>query len=180
MDELGNRIKSLRKAINLSLMELSDRAGCSASYLSMVENSKVDPSISKLKQIAEGLGITINDLFRDESRKDVIIRKADRVKIAFPQSKTDIEILTPDMPDRALDARMVIIQPEGSSEGGYRHEGEEFGLIYQGNLELTISGQMHLLQPGDSFYFKSTKDHSFRNPGKEETRVVWVNQPPRS
>ena len=178
MDSLGPKLKSLRKGKGLSLKKLSERVKCSPSYLSMVENGKVDPSISRLKRIAEGLGFTIVDLFQAEIRKDVVIRKQERLCGRFPRSKTDIEILVPHIPEKQIDARLAIIHPGGSSEGDYRHPGEEFGLLLEGSLELVIDGVGYQLQEGDSFYFPSTRNHRFRNPGDKDTVVVWVNHPP--
>lgn len=177
MDKLGPRLRSLRADLNLSLKQLSERAGCSASYLSMVENEKVDPSISRLKRIAEGLGVTIIDLFQNNGHQDVVIRKQERRRVEFPRSKTAVEILVPPISEKQLDARLAIIHPGGSSEGYYRHAGEEFGLITKGRLELVIEGVTYHLNEGDSFFFPSTMNHRFSNPGDEDTFVVWVNHP---
>jgi uncharacterized cupin superfamily protein len=144
----------------------------------MVENAKVDPSISRLKRIAEALDVTIVDLFHEESSADVVIRKKDRLRGRFPRSKTEIEILIPRIPDKQMDARLAIIHPGGSSLGDYRHPGEEFGLVIKGVLELMVNGTSYKLTEGDSFYFKSTMNHRFSNPGNEPTEVLWVNHPP--
>jgi uncharacterized cupin superfamily protein len=144
----------------------------------MVENGRVDPSVSRLKRIAQGLGVTIVDLFRNESEQDVVIRKHNRSRAEFRRSKTVIEILVPSIPDKQMDARLAIIHPGGSSEGDYHHPGEEFGLVLNGILELSIDGVKHRLMQGDSFYFRSIQNHRFRNPGDEDTLVVWVNHPP--
>ena len=171
-------MRALRKAKGLSLVQLCQRAGTSPSYLSMVENGKVDPSVSRLKRIAEGLDITIVDLFQTQQSRKVVIRKKDRVCVEFPKSKTDIELLIPPIPEKLMDARLAIIHPGGSSEGDYRHPGEEFGLILKGILELSIDGMNYQLEKGDSFYFQSTRNHRFKNLGKGDTVVVWVNHPP--
>ena len=171
-------MRALRKAKGLSLVQLCQRAGTSPSYLSMVENGKVDPSVSRLKRIAEGLDITIVDLFQTQQSHKVVIRKEDRVCVEFPKSKTEIEILIPPIPEKLMDARLAIIHPGGSSEGDYRHAGEEFGLILKGTLELSIDGMTYQLKEGDSFYFQSIRNHRFKNLEKEDTVVVWVNHPP--
>ncbi len=63
MDSLGTKLRGLRKSQRLSLKQLADRVGCTASYLSMVENDRLDPSVSRLKKIVDALGKTIVDLF---------------------------------------------------------------------------------------------------------------------
>jgi transcriptional regulator with XRE-family HTH domain len=177
VESLGSKLRVLRKERGLSLQQLSIKAGCSASFISMVENDQVDPSISRLKGIAEGLGYTIIDLFQNSSNETVIFRKNKRKRIEFQTSKTAVEPLVPSGAEKKLDARLAVIYPGGSSEGYYRHAGEEFGLILKGQLELIIEGVQHLLEEGDSFYFQSTRNHRFKNPGAEETLVIWVNHP---
>ncbi len=178
MEQLCKRLRNLRKAQSMSLRDLANKVGCSPSYLSMVENDKIDPSISRLKRIAEGLGTTIRGLFQDEAQDDVIIRKANRQHADFPAAKLRIEMLVPQLPKKLMDARLATIEPGGGSDGDYQHPGEEFGLIIKGSMELTIQGAKYLLEEGDSFYFPSPYNHSFRNTDQEEVVVVWVNCPP--
>jgi uncharacterized cupin superfamily protein len=144
----------------------------------MVENGKVDPGVSRLKKIANGLETTIVDLFQTETGEKPVIRKHERIQAEFSASKTRIEILVPQLPQKQMDARLAIIYPGGSSVGDYRHPGEEFGFVVSGMLELGIDGATYQLFEGDSFYFSSTRNHRFRNPGKEDTVVLWVNHPP--
>ncbi|RJR41051.1 MAG: cupin domain-containing protein [Desulfobacteraceae bacterium] len=178
MEQLGVKLRSLRKRKQLSLKQLAERVGCSPSYLSMVENGRLDPGVSRLKRIADGLGITIVDLFQTSTGTSLVIRSHDRICAEFPSSRTRIEILVPQIPEKQIDARMAIIHPGGSSSGEYRHPGEEFGYVMRGVFELTVDGVEYSLQEGDSFYFASTSNHHFRNPGKEDTLVLWVNHPP--
>jgi len=177
VEYIGSKLRELRKMRRLSLKKLSERTGCAASYLSMVENGKIDPGISRLKRIADGLGVTIVDLFQDRSNAKVVIHKHQRIHAEFRGSKTKIEILVPQIPDRKIDARLAYISPGGSSNGDYRHPGEEFGLVLKGSLEMTVDGMTYPLSEGDSFYFFSTQSHRFVNTGKDETVVVWVNHP---
>ena len=183
MDNLGAKLRSLRKTKNLSLKQLASRVACSPSYVSMVENGKVDPGISRLKRIADGLEITIVDLFQAHTNQltndqEIIVRKQERVQAEFPRSRTRLEILVPQLSRKQMDARLAIIQPGGDSGGEYKHPGEEFGLLLVGILELTIGGVKYELFEGDSFYFDSNRDHRYRNPGDKDTMVVWINHPP--
>lgn len=51
-------------------------------------------------------------------------------------------------------------------------------MCWKGRLELTIDGVTHNLGPGDSFAFTSHLPHTYRNPGAEFARVLWINTPP--
>lgn len=60
---LGKSIHTCRVKRGLSQAELARRAGCSVSYLSMLENSKRDPTMSTVQSIAFGLGVPVEILF---------------------------------------------------------------------------------------------------------------------
>jgi transcriptional regulator with XRE-family HTH domain len=63
--EVGRRIKRLRQSQELTAAELAKRAGVSAGYLSEVERGLSAVSIDKLRQISEGLGVTVDGLLGD-------------------------------------------------------------------------------------------------------------------
>ncbi len=60
---MGQAIKMCRTRRSLSQAELAGLAGCSISYLSMLESNQRDPSLSTLKSIAEALRIPTEILF---------------------------------------------------------------------------------------------------------------------
>ncbi|HEV7799823.1 MAG TPA: cupin domain-containing protein, partial [Burkholderiales bacterium] len=70
------------------------------------------------------------------------------------------------------------IEPRTSSDEQISHAGEELGYVLEGELELALGEERYMLQTGDSFYFSSSVPHSYRNPGKTVTRVLWINTPP--
>jgi mannose-6-phosphate isomerase-like protein (cupin superfamily) len=70
------------------------------------------------------------------------------------------------------------IAPEAGSGESYTHEGEEFLYILRGELQIALENQQYRLKPGDSFYFESATPHKWKNPGRAETWVLWVNTPP--
>jgi transcriptional regulator with XRE-family HTH domain len=59
---IGNYIKLLRKAKEMTLIELSELSGVSNPYLSQIENGKFKPSPGILKKISEPLGISYQEL----------------------------------------------------------------------------------------------------------------------
>lgn len=64
---IGERIKMLRKKRNLSLTELSEKAGVAKSYLSSIERGiQKNPSIQFLEKIGQVLGITVEEFLHIE------------------------------------------------------------------------------------------------------------------
>lgn len=178
MESIGKKIRALRKNRGLTLKEVAALVGCTPSYLSMMENDKLDPSSSRLKQIADALGSTIVQLFPDQGRDDMILRAKDRQKVNVSGSKLLFEILIHQGPDKKMDARLATVYPGGGSGGSYTHQGEEFGFVLKGTLELTVEDKTYTLEQGDTFYFHSTRSHRFQNKGSEPVEVLWVNHPP--
>jgi len=66
--DIGERIKALRKENNMTLRELSKKIGISVSFLSDIENGRSNPSLERLKDIAEGLGTTVSYLLGENDK----------------------------------------------------------------------------------------------------------------
>lgn len=76
-NNLGLKIKKLRKTQGLTLAELSGKAGISTSFLSQIENGKQAPTVVTLKKIADALGSPLKDLFNLQQETPEYIRKCD-------------------------------------------------------------------------------------------------------
>jgi len=59
---LGHRLRHLRREADLTLAALGKRIGRPASYLSQVENGRIEPRLGVLGVLAEALGCTTADL----------------------------------------------------------------------------------------------------------------------
>jgi quercetin dioxygenase-like cupin family protein len=89
-----------------------------------------------------------------------------------------LERLVPHGKGHLLQGNIHIVAPGGGSMGAMKHDGDEMGYVLEGRLELSIDDTTYQLGPGDSFSFPSNLAHTYRNPGADVTRVLWVNTPP--
>jgi len=62
--DFGKRIRQLRRKHCWSQEELAYRVGMDVSYLSEVEGGKKEPCLRKIKELAQGLGISLSQLMR--------------------------------------------------------------------------------------------------------------------
>jgi len=71
------------------------------------------------------------------------------------------------------------MMPPGSDTGEsmLEHEGEEGGVVIQGQIELTVGEQVRVLGPGEGYYFESRIPHRFRNVGEIDAILVSANTP---
>ncbi len=67
-ESLGNAIRERRKALGLTLSNMSDRTGVSLGYLSQIELGKNSASIETLYRICLALGMKMSELFQAVQR----------------------------------------------------------------------------------------------------------------
>lgn len=180
MKEIAITLRKFRKKNRMTLKQLAEKAGCTDAYLSQLERGHANPSIMTLKKIASALGVRVVDFFLEPEadERDVVLQEKDRIVINFREGEAKIQMLVRDVQDKRMQPFFTTIEPGGGSGGFYSHLGEEFGIVLNGTLEIEINGHTHRLKKNESFYFLSRNPHSWRNPGKRKTTVVWVVSPP--
>jgi transcriptional regulator with XRE-family HTH domain len=179
MSELGSKIKKLREERGLTLRQLAKAVDCSPSFLSQVERGKVSPSITRLKHIANGLGVNIVDFFLPSSDAEPLVMRADeRVEISMKRWKAQINLLVKKTQGKRMQPFYTVIKPGGGAAGSYSHEGEEFGIVLKGELKINLNSSIYRVRENESFYYSSQIPHSWINPTSKETIVVWVVSPP--
>ncbi|VED60420.1 helix-turn-helix domain-containing protein [Staphylococcus simulans] len=65
--KFGQNIKQIRKRMNMSQKELATKMEISQSYLSDIENGRKNLSIKTVKKLADSLGLSVTDLFNDDT-----------------------------------------------------------------------------------------------------------------
>jgi quercetin dioxygenase-like cupin family protein/DNA-binding XRE family transcriptional regulator len=182
-DSLGVRLKHARMVRQLTLKALAAQAGCSASLLSKVEGGHATPSLATLHRLALALSTNIAALVSGPDINTSPVQRAkERPSVSFPtagkRGSIMLERVVVPAPGQLLQGDIHVIEPHSSSDEQISHLGEELGYVIEGELELTLDAERYRLQAGDSFYFPSNVPHSYCNPGKGVTRVLWINTPP--
>ena len=180
---IGLLVRHHRKLQGRRLRDLAEQAGCSESLLSRVENGLVMPSLSTLHRIAKALGVNVAVLVETPGNDTCTIYTAQnrpRTTIgARPEGDgSTVESLVPYAENRKLEALIVCLPMGGAFNGPFSHQGEEVGLVLEGELELVVDGVSHRVGTDSSFFLQSDSTHSYRNSGSTPCRVVWVNTPP--
>lgn len=180
---IGARLRHARMVKGLLLKELAARVGVSISLISKYENDKLLPPLTVLHALVSELETNIGALFEpDWSPGGHVSRAGTRPRITAggdgEHEGVTLERLIPHGQGHLLQGNIHIVAPGGGSMGPMKHEGDEVGYVLEGRLDLSIGDTTYELGPGDSFSFPSTLPHTYRNPGHEVTRVIWVNTPP--
>jgi transcriptional regulator with XRE-family HTH domain len=188
--DLGRRLRAERLGQGLGLRELARRLGISASALSQIETGKAQPSVSKLFDIVNLLGISVDDLLAGEERRrpggsPVVVTPGHEGFFSL-QRADDHETL--ELESGVLWTRLtagsfpgveylrVTYRPGACSsrEGTFmRHAGQEFGYLLSGRLLVEVGFDAHELGPGDSISFPATTPHRLSNDGPEPAQAIW-------
>ena len=172
----GQRFRRLRMRRGLSLAKVARATGVSIGFLSALERGQMRSSIATLRRIARFYGTNILSLFETAGDNPRLVRPAQR-KILEATPDVRMELLA--WGNTAMEPHLFRVKPGGGSGESYSHEGEEFLHVLRGDFELWLnSGEHYRLKPGDSLYFESSIPHRWKNPGRKETWLLWINTPP--
>ena len=172
---IGAHLRQLRLRRGLSLGEVARSVGISLGFLSALERSHMSASVGTLRKLANFYKTNILDFF-DPAESSSRLVSTEKRKVLEAGPGVRMELLA--WGNTVMEPHLFRIAPHSGSGESYHHEGEEFLYILQGELEISLEGEEYHLQPGDSFYFESATPHSWKNPGRSEAWVLWVNTPP--
>jgi DNA-binding transcriptional MerR regulator/mannose-6-phosphate isomerase-like protein (cupin superfamily) len=173
---VGPRLRRLRLQQGYSLARVAQSAGVSVGFLSALERGQMSASVATLRRLARFYRLNILALFDPTEANPGRVRPAER-KVLEAGRGVRMELLA--WGDTIMEPHLFRIAPSAGSGESYAHEGEEFLYVLKGNLEITLEdGEATKLGEGDSFYFESSTQHRWWNPGKKEAWVLWINTPP--
>jgi transcriptional regulator with XRE-family HTH domain len=177
--KIGERLKRLRMTNSLTQEELASRADLTKGYISQLENDATSPSIATLKDIVDVFGISMHEFFAEASTgADVVFGADSRVQSTADDDGIKVELLVPGAQNREMDPALVTIEPGEEMDQQDYHEGEEFGYVLSGKIQLQLDERLYTVKKGECFYFSSDKRHSVKNTGKTEAKILWVVTPP--
>ena len=172
----GQRFRRLRTRRGLSLAQVAKATGVSVGFLSALERGQMRSSVATLRRIARFYGTNILSLFEAAGENPRLVRPSER-KILETAPDVRMELLA--WGNTAMEPHLFRVKPGGGSGESYSHEGEEFLHVLRGDFEIWLDQSEHYrLKPGDSLYFESSTPHRWRNPGRKEAWILWVNTPP--
>ena len=194
--DVGLRIKSRRKELDLTIRELARRTGLSASFISQVERSKTKISLDSLRLIAEHLDTPIHHFFTEpepevsytaaiapcEDNYDQsplieytpVVRSGCRPRLYLPDSGVNYELLVKDL-TRNMEPIFGRLSPgTGNVARRLRKPTEEFIFVLAGKLLIGINEKEYILNPGDSIYFEGYDLQKIACASETED-VIWIS-----
>ena len=177
--EVGKRLRAIRQSRGWSQRELAKRASVTNSTISLIEQGRVSPSIASLKKVLDGLPMSLAEFFSiDSTQTDQVFFSSSEMP-EVGSGDISYKLVGASVEGRSMQL-MYECYPPGSDTGQemLSHNGEEGGVVVEGELEVTVDGQTQTLAAGESYYFDSRLSHRFRNLSDKPCVVVSANNPP--
>lgn len=174
--EIGEKIKELRIERGLTQEELADRAELSKGFISQVERDLTSPSIATLEDIVISLGTDLTSFFSEKERPQVVFNREDYFVKEDERHKSTIEWIVPNAQKNNMEPIRVTIGAGGTTIPDNPHEGEEFGYVIKGSIDVHIGNDAYHVGKGESFYIYPEQEH-YISSGKG-AEIIWVSSPP--
>ncbi len=170
------RLREHRQQSHLSLRQVAELTGLSASFISGIERGLANPSVAALQKLTAAYGFSIVDLMQaDIAPRGGLVRVADRQRYAAAGGVIMDQL---NFGNHVMELHLFTVEPGAGTGGAFHHEGEEFILMLEGTLQVSIDTIEHyVLHSGDVLYFESVHPHEWTNPGPTLAVFLGVNTP---
>jgi transcriptional regulator with XRE-family HTH domain len=170
---IGGKVRSLRVERGLTIEQLAQASGLTTSFISQVERSVANLSLTSLRQICRALDVPMFQVFLNgQDADEYITRKGFRTKIRFPEHRVQYELLSPS-PNSPLQVMEVVLGPgEVTAESPMAHRGEEITVVLSGEVRIVYGMTEQVLRAGDAIHIVSTIPHSYANRKRGNARLL--------
>lgn len=167
-DEIAQSIaatlRGVRRAQNLTLQEVADRAGLSMAMVSKIENAQASPSLRTLAQLSQALSVPVAIFFRELSSQEEVsvVHAGQGIELTRPGTRYGYryELLAAQLgARRVLQPYLVTISPEAEPFPLFQHAGSEFIYVLEGALTYRYGSTTWDLGPGDSLLLHGAVQH---------------------
>jgi len=166
-DNLGRNIKQLREARGLTQQQMSKASGIPRPTWANLESGSANPTLQVLIKVASALQVSIEELVAPPRASARFFPAA-----SLPVKQRGTVLVRKLLPEpiAGLEIDRMELPPGGSMTGIPHTPGtREYLTCEVGAIELTESGQLWRLEPGDVVVFRGDQKHGYRNPGRVKT-----------
>ena len=177
---LGERVRNLRKAQNLTLEQAAQAAGLARSTLSKIENEQMSPTFEAVRKLASGLGISVPQLFTPPRSEKVMARRAitrSGEGRAHPTATYEHEMFAGELRSKKMLPYRATVRTRSFEDfnGWVRHDGEEFLYVLSGVVRFFTEFYEPVdLKRGDTAYYDAAMGHNLISVSEDDAQILWV------
>lgn len=176
--QIGERLKGLREVLDIQAQEVADLCGISLEAYLKVEEGESELSVSSMQKISKKYGISLDVLLfgvEPHMSSYFLTRKGQGVSVERRKAYK-YQSLAGGFRGRKAEPFLVLVEPKPDDTPLEKnsHEGQEFNVVVEGSLELTIGKKVLVLNEGDSIYFDASQPHCMRALGGKSVKFLAV------
>lgn len=172
---LAENLKNLRRQKKLSLDAVSAATGVSKSMLGQIERGAVNPTVSTVWKIANGMKVSFTELLRRAESECEVIRHGELQPLTEDDGRYRNYPVFPYGPQRPFEVYQIEIEPQGMLEAKAHPAGtQELIQVFAGQLEVQTGGITLVAGDGDALRFQADAPHRYRNIGDGLCRLSMV------
>lgn len=176
--EIGEKVRNLRQKMGLTQEELADRSDLTKGFISQLENANTSPSVDTMESIVRALGTNMSDFFREEASVQVVYYKENGFTALYEKLGSKVSWIVPDAQKNQMEPILLELQAGGKSKQYTPFEGEAFGYVLEGQIQLNYGEEEYGISKGDCFYFEANRSHSISNLSQKQAKLLWIFTPP--
>jgi len=174
--KIGQKIRELRTLKGLTQEELADRSELTKGFISQLENEQTTPSLETFLDLLNGLGVSPVEFFQEEEEEKIVFSDQDYCEKIDSELQNKIEWIIPNAQKNEMEPIRLTLEKGGSTYPDNPHEGEEFGYVLSGSIEIHLGKKVYKAKKGESFYYKPEKKHYLSS--QNGAKILWVSAPP--
>jgi transcriptional regulator with XRE-family HTH domain len=171
--DIGGVVRRLRKQSGLSLNQVAEASGLSASFLSAVERGQSDISVQRLARIASVFNHDLGSLlgYSERRTKPQPIPPEDRIVVNRGEG---IEYEAMRISGTGHTFFVSTFEPHAAYDSPLTHAGFDVCYVLEGQVVLEFDGEEYTLRKGDCFTWPGSYPHLIRNDANRRARLVAV------
>lgn len=164
--QIGQRLKGLRDVLDIEASEVAALCGITTEQYEKMERGESELSVANLQKIAREYQVDLDVLlFGEEPHMSnyFLTRRGQGLSVERRKAY-HYESLASGFLGRKAEPFIVTVspKPDDAPRESNAHPGQEFNMVFEGTLELTIGEKVLTLNVGDSIYFDATQPHGMR------------------
>ena len=178
LKQIGERLRGLRDVLDIEAGDMAKLCGISLEQYQKMEQGESELSVANLQKIAKEYGVSLDVLMFGEEphmRNYFLTRKGQGLHVERRKAY-NYESLASGFRGRKADPFIVTVEPKPADapKEMNSHSGQEFNMVLEGTMELTIGPKVLMLDEGDSIYFDATQPHGMRTVGDKPVRFLAI------
>ena len=176
--QIAERLRGLRDVLELEAEQLANDCDLSVEEYALAESGNADISVSMLQRISRQYDISLDALMFGEEPKmnSYFVTRAGKGTSIERSKMYKYQSLGAGFKQRHADPFIVTVEPKSDDEPVHynSHCGQEFNLVIEGKMMLSIDKKELILNEGDSIYFNSKLPHGMKALDGKTVRFLAV------